>query len=394
MHDVDWIGREAAAVLEIEAVPHILDIVCRTAGVRFAAIARVTPERWIACATLDRLGFGLGPGDELDVTTTICHEVRSCRSAIAIDDVELGAAYRDHPTPRRYGFRSYISMPIIRQDGAFFGTLCAIDSVPRALNNPGVLAVFSGFAELLAKQIDARAALALSQHALRRERETSRLREEFLAVLGHDLRNPLAAVASGTRILAREAASDQAKEIAALMQASIRRMSDLVDNLLDLAQGRLGGGIGIEIGSGQSLQGEFEQVLAELRATATNPIELDYRLDRPVACDAGRMGQLLSNLVANAIAHSMPGAPVRIEAWREDGQFRLAVANRGEPIPAETLGSLFQPFFRGAGGTGSGASGLGLGLYIAAEIARAHGGELTAESTVEATRFTMRMPLG
>lgn len=69
---MDWVAREAEAVREIGAVPHILDIVCRTTDMRFAAVAHVTSDRWVTCASPDRLGFG--PGDELDVTTTICHE--------------------------------------------------------------------------------------------------------------------------------------------------------------------------------------------------------------------------------------------------------------------------------------------------------------------------------
>ena len=392
MHDADWVGREAAAVREIDAVPHILDIVCRTTGMRFAAIARVTSDRWITCASLDRLGVGLGPNDELDVTTTICHEVRACRDVIVIDDVDRDETYRTHHTPLRYGFKSYISMPIIRQDGSFFGTLCAIDPLPRRLDEPGTLAVFRSFAELIAKELDSVDALTRSQHALRREQQSARLREEFLAVLGHDLRNPLAAIVSGTRLLEREATSERARETTALMQASVRRMSGLIDNLLDLAQGRLGGGIPVEITRCERLKDEFEQVLDELRATTESEIRLSYDVDGPTACDPRRMGQLLSNLVGNALSHGIKGTPVTVEATRADGQFRLSVANRGDPIPPDVLGSLFEPFFRGGGAHS--ANGLGLGLYISAEIARAHGGGLSAKSSAGETRFTMTMPLG
>ncbi len=392
MHDMDSVGREAAAVIEIDAVPHILDIVCRTTGMRFAAIARVTSDRWITCASLDRLGFGLGPGDELDVTTTICHEVRSCRQVIVIDDVDTSNTYRDHHTPLRYGFKSYISTPIIRQDGSFFGTLCAIDPLPRRLDEPGTLALFRSFAELIAMQLDGVDALNGSQQALGREQATARLREEFLAVLGHDLRNPLAALASGARLLEREAPNGRAKKTVALMQSSVRRMTALVDNLLDLAQGRLGGGIPVEITRCETLRQEFEQVVDELRATGGNEIRLSCDLDGPIACDPRRMGQLLSNLVANALTHGADGAPVTVEAGRKDGDFRLSVVNHGDPIPPEILGSLFQPFFRG--GTTASAHGLGLGLYISDQIAKAHCGSLSAGSTAAETRFTMTMPLG
>lgn len=391
MHDVDSVSRQAAAVSEIGAVPHILDIVCRATGMRFAAVARVTTDRWITCASLDRLDFGLKPGDELDVTSTICHEVRSCRNAIVIDDVDRHATYRTHHTPLRYGFKSYVSMPIILQDGSFFGTLCAIDPLPRRLDEPGTLSTFRSFAELIAREIDGLDALTRSQHALRQEQTTARLREEFIAVLGHDLRNPLAALSSGIRLLEREPLGDRAQETTALMQQSLGRMGEIVDNLLDLAQGRLGGGVAVQITRCETLRDEFEQVLDELRATSRRDIHFDYDVDGPVACDRRRMGRLLSNLVANALTHGAEDAPVTVEAKQADGGFRLVVENRGDPIPPDVVDSLFQPFFRGR--QAAGANGLGLGLYISAEIARAHGGSLSAESTAAATRFTMTMPL-
>src|SRR5690606_39156924 len=98
-------------------------------------------------------------------------------------------------------FRSYISMPIVRRDGSFFGTLCAIDTEPRQLNRSGTLSIFRSFAELVAALLDDQSALDRSRRALREERRSSRLREEFIAVLGHDLRSPLASISSGLRIL-------------------------------------------------------------------------------------------------------------------------------------------------------------------------------------------------
>ena len=101
---------------------------------------------------------------------------------------------------------------------------------------------------------------------------------------------------------------------------------------------------------------------------------------------------MLSNLLGNALAHGASATPVRITAASGRGMFELAVSNRGEPIPAPLLPKLFQPFIRGA--ENSPVQGLGLGLYIASEIARAHGGSLNATSTPEETRFVFRMPSG
>jgi GAF domain-containing protein len=121
---------------------------------RFAAVARVTEDRWVACSVLDNIDFGLTEGGELRVETTICHEVRQCREAI-INHVSEDEPWREHPTPAMYGFQSYISMPIILADGSFFGTLCAIDPRPARLNTAEIIGMFRLFAELIAKNLDA-----------------------------------------------------------------------------------------------------------------------------------------------------------------------------------------------------------------------------------------------
>lgn len=108
----------------------VLGEVQRLTGMKFAAIAFVSEERWIASQVSDGLNFGLSPGDELDVRTTICDQVRTWASEVLIDDVARDPDWSDHPVPLMYGFRSYLSMPILLGD-AFFGTLCAIDPDPR-----------------------------------------------------------------------------------------------------------------------------------------------------------------------------------------------------------------------------------------------------------------------
>ena len=89
-------------------------------------MARVTADRWVACAVRDEIAFGLLPGQELDVKTTICDEIRDSGRAVIIDHVEQDESFRDHHTPRMYGLQSYISMPIILPNGTFFDA-CAID---------------------------------------------------------------------------------------------------------------------------------------------------------------------------------------------------------------------------------------------------------------------------
>ncbi len=145
--------KDLAAVSSIEAVPSILELASVRSGMRFVAIARVTPDRWVAGAVLDKIGIGMAIGDELDLKTTICDEVRGHRQAVIIDDVAADPLYRDHPTPRLYGFRSYISAPIQVADGEIFGTLFAVDLAPARLSNSNALLSFDLLAGLLALEL-------------------------------------------------------------------------------------------------------------------------------------------------------------------------------------------------------------------------------------------------
>jgi signal transduction histidine kinase len=274
-----------------------------------------------------------------------------------------------------YGFQSYISMPIVLSDGTFFGTLCAIHPRPARLDTPQTIDMFKLFAELIATHLEAADRLAVTEARLLSERETSELREQFIAVLGHDLRNPLASIAAGARMLTKEDQKEAASEILGLMQKSVARMSALIDNVLDFARGRLGSGIALKR-LPQSLEPVLNQVIAELRAGSPGrKIETTFDLTRAVDCDGGRIAQLFSNLLGNAVTHGAAERPIRVRATTQGGKLELSVANAGEPIPSEAMERLFQPFYRLAE-QGS-QQGLGLGLYIASEIARAHGGGST-----------------
>ncbi|MDM9618753.1 GAF domain-containing sensor histidine kinase [Rhizobium sp. S96] len=379
------------AVQKIAAVPTILDVVCRSTGMGFAAVARVTEDRWIACQVLDHIAFGLPAGGELNAETTLCHEVRGHRHAIVIDDVSKDPIYCDHRTPELHDFQSYISMPIVLPDGRFFGTLCAIDPKPATLNNPQTLGTFKLFAELIAYHLDADTKLSDAQESLLSAQTSSELREQFIAVLGHDLRNPLASINGGTNLLLREPQTEKAQKIIRLMRGSVLRMSGLIDNVLDFARGRLSGGLALQKESGRPLAPTLEQVVAEISAGHPDrQIELAIDLAASPDVDHGRLAQMLSNLVENAVTHGSPDEPVRVRAHMSEGQLVLSVTNAGTPISESALAQLFQPFSRAE--PGSGMRGLGLGLYIASQIAQAHGGKLEAASNETETTFTFTMP--
>jgi signal transduction histidine kinase len=358
----------------------------------FAAVARVTENRWIACAVRDGIQFGLQPGGELKVETTICHEIRQSGEPVIIDHVAQDQVFCGHPTPAMYGFQSYISIPIVLADGRFFGTLCAIDPKPARLKTPETIDMFKLFAEMIAFHLDASERLASSEASLLSERQTSELREQFIAVLGHDLRNPLASIDAGAKLLLKTPLNEKASGIVAMMQNSAGRMSGLINDVLDFARGRLGGGLTLKRTADRPLQPVLAQVIAELNASwPDRAIETQFALTGPIYCDHTRVAQLFSNLLGNALTYGAAGEPIRVRAATERDGFELSVSNAGDPIPPAALERLFQPFTRGA--IRPSQQGLGLGLYIASEIARAHGGAIDVMSTADETRFTFRMPL-
>ncbi|WP_207906162.1 PAS domain-containing sensor histidine kinase [Novosphingobium sp. ST904] len=238
---------------------------------------------------------------------------------------------------------------------------------------------------LLEERDEANAAIAA-------EREEGELRERFIAVLGHDLRNPLASLASGLQMLSKENLSERGRKVLGLMDGSIVRATGLIDNVLDFARGRLGGGITLNRDASEPLEPMLQQVVSELQAIApARSVDVSYDLDVPINCDRVRIGQLLSNLLGNALTHGARDKPVRVQATTNERQLKIVVANGGVPIPPDARLHLFEPFFRADGHTSG--KGLGLGLHIACEIARAHGGTLKVRSDEVETAFTFTMPL-
>ena len=393
---IENLADDIAAVGRIEAVTRILDVICRTTGLGFSAVARVTESRWIACAVRDEIAFGLEPGGELVLDTTICDEIRRSGELVVIEDTDADDRYECHPTPKRYGFRSYISVPILLADGRFFGTLCAIDPRPAQLKKPETIEMFRLFASLIAFHLDAQLELVAGERSLDVERESSRLRERFIAVLGHELRTPLSAIGMASKLLAGAIADPDDLALCGMIDRSVVRMAELIENALDLARGRLGIGLSVFRSADAGLEGVLDQVIRELEsAWPGRAIHRAIAIDRPVFCDGARLAQLASNLLGNALVHGDRGSPVRVDARTTAEAFELAVANRGETIPPEIAAHLFEPFVRGPSGPRSDpdSDGLGLGLYIASEIARAHGGTLEVSSASGETRFTFRMPL-
>ena len=386
------IARDIAAVGRISAVPSLLRLICQNTGMGFAAVARVTDGTWTACAVQDDIDFGLKTGGQLDVATTLCSESRAAREPVVIDHASLDPTYRDHHTPRIYNIESYISVPIIRPGGTYFGNLCAIDPRPAVVSDPRIVAMFTAFADLIAMQLESEDRQAAAETALVDARATAELREQFIAVLGHDLRNPLSAVGATAELLSRRSEPELVR-LGTRLGTTTRRMSQLINDVLDLARSRLGSGMGVAMVETDGLAAALEDVVFELReAHAQRRIDADIVIPCTVRCDAGRLQQLLSNLLGNALTYGAVDRPVRVVASVEGGDLVLKVANEGAPIAPGDLARVFEPYWRPL--TSKPGGGLGLGLYICAQIAVAHSGAMQVESSAASgTVFSARLPV-
>ncbi len=131
---------------EEDGIHQILEEMAAFTGMGFVAVARVTETHWIAYQVLDQIDFGMSPGDELRVSTTICNDIRETGNAVVIDNVSSNPKWQTHPAPALYGFKSYVSMPIVLSDGSFYGTLCAVDPSPRKLTGSGIVQALEMFA--------------------------------------------------------------------------------------------------------------------------------------------------------------------------------------------------------------------------------------------------------
>lgn len=379
-------------ITKIDAIPSILNVICRTTGMKFSAIARVTDERWITCVSQDEINFGLCTGDELVLETTICNEIRQHSKPVIIENVSKSEQFSNHHTPAQYGFQSYISFPIFRKDGSFFGTLCAIDPEPAKLENKETKELFELYTQLISFHLDAIEELEELSTSLKEEKKIAELRETFIAILGHDLRNPVGTTRMCSDIILKIELPELAKRQARTIKATSYRMQGLIDNLLDFAKGHLGDGITLEISqNNKALKKLLLQVVNEIKTVDPDyDIQVNIELKEVVQCDHNRIGQLYSNLLGNAIKHGSSNEPIKTEVISENGQFNLVVSNSGEKIPEDKMINLFKPFF--STNSQNNKSGLGLGLYISSEIAKAHGGNMKVKSLKELTEFTFNMP--
>jgi len=271
MHPDKDIAKDIHDINQIPIIANILNVICQSTGMGFSAVARVTDNKWVTCSLRDDISFGLKPGDELELKTTICDEIRHHQNPVVIDYVDEDPEFKNHHTPLQYGFQSYISIPIIRKDGRFFGTLCAIDPKPRNLKSSETLQMFKLFSDLISFHLNSIEQLDYTQLILEKERELNRLTEEtskkftdilenkvqvrtkqleenynslkklnkdlesFAYISSHDLQEPLRKIQTFVSLISQKELnnlSDQGKDYFNRIRNSAERMQILINDLL------------------------------------------------------------------------------------------------------------------------------------------------------------------
>lgn len=319
-------------------IPKLLSVICQTTGMGFSAVARVTEDRWITCSSEDHLNFGLKPGDELEVKTTICDEIRQTCTPVIIDNVSEDADFRNHHTPAMYGLQSYISMPIIRRDGTFFGTLCAIDPKPNSLKTFKVREMFVLFADLISFHIET-AEQELQNQIILKEKsaqlrktevqktEAEKIKsdiektlieknislekmnnelEAFNYISSHDLQEPLRKIQLFADVIESEEAnnlSEKAKYAFDKIKVSAFRMQNLINDLLTYSKTKFDE----RRFESKNLNFILNEVIEDLTEEVENK-NIQFEIDNlgNLSVIEFQFRQLLYNLLSNSIKFSNP----------------------------------------------------------------------------------------
>jgi len=263
----------------------------------------------------------------------------------------------------------------------------------------GGIAVFAWYRERITQERERflasqAASVARENVALAERARSSEFQERFMAVLGHDLRNPLGSLTMGIDFLRRGEVTELQARTLARMSRSASRIGRMIEQLLDLTRSRLGDGIPVHR-SETDLAHIVADVAEECRgAHPSCAIEINGNGDVHGTWDGERLAQVVSNLVGNAVSYGSGNEPVRVELVGEPQRVKLVVHNGGTPIPPDLQQVIFDPFRRGSRDSRDArTAGLGLGLYITKQIVEAHGGSVQVSSSADAgTSFSVVLP--
>ncbi len=381
----------------------------------FAAVARVTREKWIACGVRDEIQFGLTPGGELKLESTICNEIRDSLKPVIIDHVQEDPEFCNHHTPRQYGFQSYISIPIfLRHDGSFFGTLCAIDPRPAQLKNPRVIGMFNLFADLIAFHIAALQEIDKAQSLLRNSDMQLRGYQEeirqYQHISNHNLQEPLRKLRLfGDILLSASARGDRDKVESSTLRINelARGFSTMIQQLTDFSSLSL-----------RSAKTDFEitdlnVIFADIVSRLSPSLKerkatIDCGILHTITAIPGQMSRLFYHLINNAIIYAKTDVAPFIKVYSHDlspeaaGKYPFLLPGRryceicfidnGIGIEAIQLKKIFDIFTHSS--LKAAESGVGMGLAQCRKIVANHHGQITVHSEPgEGATFSVILPV-
>jgi signal transduction histidine kinase len=438
----ETLQRDLENIGQIPIISSLLDVISQTTGMGFVAVARVTADTWLACRVRDDIAFGLQPGEELPIKTTICHEIRQHGQPVVIDDVATDPGFFDHHTPALYGFRSYISFPIIRRDGSFFGTLCAIDPRPNTVSSPAITGMFTLFADLLSFHLQTIEEVAATKQSLAEERlhhqqttashqvfsaelerqvrlRTQELHEKaealkqsndalqaFTFVASHDLQEPLRKIKFyASKVVASETKnlSSKGKEDLERIVGATTRMQTLLRDLITYPQTTMGDS------SFETV--DLVQLVAEIKADLAEEIEqknaiIEVRGLTSIKGITFQLYQLFYHLLSNSLKFCKPGTQPRITVHGQiekgknlsdpklkDDDFYscIELSDNGIGFPPVYNEKIFQLFQRLH--SRNTYDGTGIGLAIVKKVVDHHKGYIKAMGRPEGgATFTMYLP--
>jgi signal transduction histidine kinase len=406
------IQRDIQRIAQIAIVPTMLEVICETTNMGFAAIARVTDESWVACSVRDTISFGLQPGGELKLETTICNEIRGSRQPVVVNHVAENPHFCRHHTPEMYGFQSYISVPIIRHNGEMFGTLCAIDPKPAMIDNPKTRGMFALFAQLIAFHLESVEKLEQSNNALKTlGRELSETRDEnrqYRFISNHNLQEPIRKLRVFSNILSVAAEKNDKVKVSKFARKINQNAQQFSMMIKDLA----------EFSNLNQMEQSYERVnLNKVIADVYLQVELEMKAKNAtfsydtlptINGITLQIEQLFYHLIANALKFSRkdvtpvisintetvanPGEKHASFVNGETGFVEIRVKDNGIGIQPTLLEKIFDIFSKLD--YSPAISGGGVGLAYCRKIVRNHGGVIAAESEpMEGTTFVIRLPL-
>jgi signal transduction histidine kinase len=287
------------------------------------------------------------------------------------------------------GLASLLAAPIVWR-GTVRGVLASGSTVGPQLGD-GELRLAAAIAERAAPALDNAALWADLQEQVRREQRAQRIKDDFLSIVSHELRTPLTSIQGYAQLLeARIRDSSGAKELSQMrvIRSQVTRMRRLVDDLLDVSRIDRRGGVSIEPEPVDLAQEIREAAARTEREHPQRSVTVEASETLPISADRDRIGQVLTNLLDNAIKYSPDGGPVTVRARATGDGVDVRVLDTGVGIAADQAEAVFERFFQVEEDAGRRFGGLGLGLYITRAIVHSHGGEIRAGPNVEAGQGT------